>query len=295
MEAMNTFTRVRPRLLAIAYRMLGSRADAEDVVQDTWLRWNSADTATVESAEGWLVATATRLAIDRLRAARREREAYAGFWLPEPLVAIDENTPETAGMLAGEVSYALLWLLERLSPVERAAFLLRKVFDRDYAEIAGILRKTEAACRQLVHRASQRVRDEQPRFQPATQAQGQLLERFIQAARTGELAALEALIADHAELVGDGGGKVPSFRHILRGNLRIAGLYRAVARDRAIEAAYRLVSVNGAPGLLRYFNGELESVQACVTDGRHITAFYVVRNPDKLQGLPSALRTPPGR
>lgn len=292
---LETFNHHRPRLFAIAYRMLGTRVDAEDIVQEAWLRWNAADTGSLASAQAWLVTVVTRLSVDRLRAVRKEREAYAGFWLPEPLVDIDEHTPEAASTLASEVSFAFLWMLERLSPNERAAFLLRQVFDRDYPEIAAILQKSEAACRQLVHRAARHVLNERPRFHIDAQAQRRLLERFIQAAHSGEYAALEALIADNAELVGDGGGKVPSFRHILRGRQRIANLYRAVNRQYAQRAVYRLASVNGAAGLLRYFDGELESVQACETDGEFITRFYVVRNPDKLPAGDETARLALGR
>lgn len=294
METMKTFTHLRPKLLAIAYRMLGSRADAEDIVQDAWLRWNAADTQSMNAPEGWLVAVTTRLAIDRLRIAQRERETYTGYWLPEPVVSVEEHSPEAAGLLAGEVSYALQWLLERLTPSERAAFLLRSVFDRDYDEIAAILQKTETACRQLVSRATQRLQDERVRFQPSPEAQKRLMERFVAAARSGELAALQALIDENAALVGDGGGKVPSFRHILRGRLRVAGLYFAMSRKYGTKVAYRLAWVNGAPGLLRYVNGVLESVQACSTDGERITELLVVRNPDKLAAVPDALREPPG-
>jgi len=153
----DAFAALRPRLFAIAYRMLGTRADAEDVLQDAWLRWHHADQATLQSAEAWLVTVVTRLAIDRLRAAKTEREAYVGWWLPEPLVELDERTPEAAAELAGELSVALLWVLERLSPEERAAFLLRQVFDHDYDEIATLLGKSEAACRQMVHRAAEHL------------------------------------------------------------------------------------------------------------------------------------------
>jgi len=286
---LETFARCRPRLFALAYRMLGIRADAEDVVQDAWLRWAAADTGTLASAEAWLTTVVTRLSIDRLRVLRKERETYAGFWLPEPLVEIDDDTPEAALALAGEMSYAFLWLLERVSPAERAAFLLRRIFEHDYAEIAAILEKSEAACRQLVHRASRHLRDAEPRFPVEAGAQRRLLERFMRAAHSGEPSALSALIAENAQLVGDGGGKVPSFRHIMRGNMRIAALYHAIARKYGAQAEYRPAVVNGMPGLLRYLDGELESAQACSTDGRRITAFYVMRNPDKLAGLPRRL------
>jgi len=163
------FVALRPRLFSIAYRMLGTRVDSEDVLQDAWL-----------------VTVVTRLAIDRLRAAKADRESYVGWWLPEPLVELDERTPEAVIELAGEVSVAFMWVLERLSPEERAAFLLRKVFDYDYKEIATLLAKNEANCRQMVHRASERIQLEYPRFDVSPDTHRHLLEKFMQAARNGE-------------------------------------------------------------------------------------------------------------
>ncbi len=285
----DAFAALRPRLFSIAYRMLGTRADAEDVLQDAWLRWHRADPAALRSAEAWLVTVVTRLAIDRLRAAKTEREAYVGWWLPEPLVELDERTPEAAAELAGELSVALLWVLERLSPEERAAFLLRQVFEHDYAEIAALLGKSEAACRQTVHRATERVQQERPRFDVSRDQHRRLLERFMQAARSGERAALKALLADDVQIIGDGGGKVPAFFKVLRGADRIANLYWAAARRLGPQVAYRMAQINGEPGLLRYVDGRLESAQAFVTDGERIVAIYAVRNPDKLAGIP----TPP--
>jgi RNA polymerase sigma-70 factor, ECF subfamily len=281
----DAFAAARARLFAIAYRMLGTRADAEDVLQDAWLRWHQADRSSLQSAEAWLVTVVTRLAIDRLRAAKTEREAYVGFWLPEPLVAVDERTPETAAELAGELSVALMWVLERLAPEERAAFLLRQVFDRDYDEIAGLLGKSEAACRQMVHRAQTRVLQEQPRFTVPADAHRRVLEKFMQAARSGQRDALQALLAEEVQLVSDGGGKVPSFGHILEGAHRIANLYWVTTKKNEGRVAYRLAWINGEPGLLRYIDGALESAQAFVTDGERIVAIYVVRNPDKLAGI----------
>ena len=283
----DTFTALRPRLFSIAYRMLGTRADADDVLQDAWLRWHRTDVSTLQSAEAWLVTIVTRLSIDRLRAAKVEREAYVGWWLPEPLVEIDERTPEAAAELAGELSVAFLWVLERLAPEERAAFLLRQVFDHDYDEIAELLGKSEAACRQMVHRASERVQQERPRFEVPKEAHRRLLEQFIQAARSGERAAMKALLADDVEIVGDGGGKVPSFGKILRGADRIANLYWAAFKRLGPQVTYRLAQINGEPGLLRYVDGRLESAQAFVTDGERIVAIYAVRNPDKLAHIPT--------
>ena len=280
------FSALRPRLFAIAYRMLGSRADAEDVLQDAWLRWHGTERQALQSVDGWLVTVVTRLAIDRLRAAKTEREAYVGWWLPEPLVEIDEATPESAAEMAGELSLALLWVLERLAPEERAAFLLRQVFDTDYPEIAALLGKSEATCRQMVHRASQRVRQERPRFGVPQEVHRTLLEKFVQAARSGERNAIRSLLAEDVQLVSDGGGKVPAFLRILRGADRVTNLYWALSRRRGRHIVYRLARINGEPGLLRYIDGLLESAQAFVIDDGRITAIYSVRNPDKLARIP---------
>lgn len=278
------FTAARPRLFAIAYRMLGSRADAEDVLQDAWMRWHHADQSTLQSAEAWLVTVVTRLSIDRLRAAKAEREAYVGWWLPEPLVEPEADTPspEKAVELAGDLSMALLWVLERLSPEERAAFLMRQVFDQDYADIAALLGKTEAACRQMVHRASDRVQQERPRFDVAPDAHRSLLERFAEASRTGQRDAIRALLADDAHLVGDGGGKVPSFMRIIQDAEQITKIYCELVQHMGDDIRYVHVRINGEPGLLRYVDGKLESAQSFVIENGRIVAIYVVRNPDKL-------------
>jgi RNA polymerase sigma-70 factor (ECF subfamily) len=278
------FTAARPRLFAIAYRMLGSRADAEDVLQDAWMRWHQADQSTLQSAEAWLVTVVTRLSIDRLRAAKAEREAYVGWWLPEPLVEPEADTPspEKAVELAGDLSMALLWVLERLSPEERAAFLMRQVFDQDYAEIAALLGKTEAACRQMVHRASDRVQQDRPRFDVAPDAHRDLLERFAEASRTGQRDAIRALLADDAHLVGDGGGKVPSFMRIIQDAGQITKIYCELVQHLGDDIRYVHVRINGEPGLLRYVDGKLESAQSFVIENGRIVAIYVVRNPDKL-------------
>ncbi|MBA5604961.1 RNA polymerase sigma-70 factor [Duganella sp. FT3S] len=280
-----TFAALRPRLFSIAYRMLGTRADAEDVVQDAWLRWHGADAARLQSAEAWLVTVTTRLAIDRLRGRKAEREAYIGWWLPEPLVELDERTPETVAELASDVSVAFLWLLERLSPEERAAFLLRQVFEQDYADIAAMLEKSEAACRQLVHRAQGRVQQEQPRFDVPRSRHHQLLGQFMQAAASGDRAAMKAMLGDDVQLVSDGGGKVPSFGRILRGAGRIAGLYWSLEHAYPGKVSYRQALVNGEPGLLRYVDGKVESAQAFIVDAARIVAVFIIRNPDKLAAI----------
>ena len=282
MSEVEAFSALRPRLFSIAYRMLGVRADAEDVVQDAWLRWSDPARPAVQSGEAWLVSVVTRLSIDRLRAAKVQRARYVGEWLPEPLVGVDEHTPEDAAILASELSVALMWVLERLAPEERAAFLLRQAFEQDYGELAAVLGKSEAACRQLVHRAGERIRQDAPRFQVRRDAHRSLLERFRQAASRGDMAALRELLAEDVAIVADGGGKVASFMKILRGGHRIANLYKAVFLRNGPKLAYRMALVNGEPGLLRYIDGQLESVQAFVSDGERITAIYAMRNPDKL-------------
>ena len=289
MTTTDPFTTLRPRLFGIAYRMLGVRADAEDVLQDAWLRWSRTDASTLQSAEAWLVTIVTRLSIDRLRAAKAEREAYIGWWLPEPLVELDAHTPESAAELADELSVAFLYVLERLGPEERAAFLLRQVFDYDYPEIAAQLGKTEASCRQMVHRASERVQQARTRFEVPQAVYHQLLQRFMKAAQSGDRHAIEALLSEDAQLIGDGGGVVPSFPKPLVGPFRITNLYWALFRRLGAQVVYRMALINGEPGLLRYVDGRIESAQAFVTDGERIVAIYAVRNPDKLAGIPATL------
>lgn len=284
-----TFTALRPRLFSIAYRMLGIRADAEDVVQEAWLRWHGSAQEAVQSAEAWLVTITTRLAIDRLRARMPERESYVGWWLPEPIVELDERTPESHAELASEVSMALLWVLERLSPEERAAFLMRQVFEHEYADIAGILGKSEAACRQMVHRAQERVQQEKPRFNVPQEQHHALLGRFIAAAQVGDRDAMKTMLADDVQLVADGGGKVNSYLHILQGAGRVAGSFWSLEHQYPGQVVYRQARVNGAPGLVRYVDGKLESAQSFVIEGEQIVAVLIVRNPDKLAGVPQTI------
>lgn len=285
------FQRHRPRLFGLAYRMLGQRAEAEDVVQDVWLRWQDSGRAAIAQPEAWLVTTATRLAIDRLRRLRVEREHYAGFWLPEPLVQPwTEAAPSSEELLerAHDVSTALLFVLEQLTPEERAAFLLREVFDADYAEVAQALGRSEAACRQLVHRARAHVKAGRPRFDAPAEAHAELLRRFAQAVQGGDLAQIQALFAPDAALISDGGGKVPSFGRVLETGRRLALLYFATARrlrrDGQVQTLH-LVRVNGLPGLLRCVDGQVESVQTLLVENGLVQRVYTLRNPDKLAGV----------
>ncbi|MES2024396.1 MAG: RNA polymerase sigma-70 factor [Pseudomonadota bacterium] len=282
-DNLQLFQTHRPRLFSIAYRMLGIRADAEDVLQDVYLRWQNEDIAGLNSVEAWLVTVTTRLAIDRLRAAKTEREAYVGIWLPEPMVESISETPEASVERSEDIAYALLVVLERLAPEERAAFLLKQVFDHDYLDIARILGKTEAACRQLVHRAKQRVQLEEPRFTITTETHKAQLEKFIEAAQSGKHDRIMAMFSDDAIVMGDGGGKMPSTFQPLHGADRVARLFFALARRHGAYISYRFVRINGEIGLLRYFYGKLESALSFVINENGIAAIYTVRNPDKLK------------
>jgi RNA polymerase sigma-70 factor (ECF subfamily) len=276
------FQRLRPRLFGVAYRMLGTRADTEDVLQDAWLRWQGADRAAIQSDEAWLVTVVTRLAIDRLRAAKAEREHYIGDWLPEPIVDWHDETPERIFERANELSVAFLHMLERLAPEERAAFLLRQAFDYEYEDIARMLGKRESAVRQMVHRAGERLRRERPRFEVRPETHRQLLEQFVQAASTGDRIAIRALLDDDAEAIGDGGGKASAIAGGLHGGERITNLFWANFLRFGPRLQYRVVTINGEPGLLRYLDDQVEMAQSIVTDGERIVAMYAVRNPDKL-------------
>jgi RNA polymerase sigma-70 factor (ECF subfamily) len=279
------FEQLRRRLFAIAYRMTGTRADAEDIVQEAYLRWHRADMIDVRSPEAWLVSVVTRLAIDRLRKASVEREAYTGQWLPEPLFGIPARSPEEQLELASDLSIAFMALLERLAPVERAAFLLHEVFDCDYPEIARILQKSEAACRQVVHRARERVRRDQQRFQASEEDRRRLISKFMEAAGAGDEATLLSLFAEDATLTSDGGGVVPAARKVVTGRRRIARLYLVLARKLGARLSHSILSINGEPGLATFLDGAPFSAISFETDGRSILAVYTILNPEKLKGL----------
>ena len=288
-DSTEIFTRLRPRLQGIAYRMLGSTAEAEEVVQDAWLRWHETAQERLDSSEAWLVTITTRLAIDRLRSAKIQREHYIGTWLPEPLLSDSPATPEQVLERANDISVAFLAMLERLAPEARAAFLLREVFDADYGEVAEALGKTESACRQLVHRAKAQLQDKRPRHIVPRETQLRLLRGFADAAARGEFAALKSMLAEDAELIGDGGGKVPSFGIPLIGAQRIAQLYHATKLRYRDSVRFEVVVLNGEWGLLRFIDGALESAQAVETDGERIVRIHTQRNPDKLARIAATL------
>lgn len=283
-----TFDQLRPRLQSIAYRMLGSGAEAEEVVQDAWLRWHDADHAAIANLQAWLVTTTTRLAIDRLRAAKVQREHYVGFWLPEPQLGDSPRSPEQLLERADDLSIAFLTLLERLGPEARAAFLMREVFDADYKELALTIGKSEAACRQMVSRARAQLREARPRYTVAPATHLRVMRQFVDTLALGDFASIVDMLTEDAELIGDGGGKVPSFGKPLFGGNRIARLFYA-ARLRYKDAVrIELAVINGQWGVLRFIDGLLESAQSYETDGERIVRIHVQRNPDKLLRIAAA-------
>ena len=274
----------RGRLLGLAYRMLGSRADAEDVLQDAWLRFSAV--RDVRNAEAFLVTTVTRLCLDRLKSAHARREIYIGPWLPEPVLDAEVLSPHAATELADDLSFALMLALERLTPLERAAFLLHDVFDAPFAEVAATLERSEAACRQLASRARRAVRETRP-VPPAPPPQNErLLAAFATAVGTGDVAALAALLREDAIALTDGGGRKLAALNPIRGPDHISrffiGLMRKHARaGRPIEIA--LAHINGASGLLIFLSGALDQTLSLAVEGDRIVAIYSVRNPEKLR------------
>ena len=281
MQESGEFERHRPRLFGIAYRMLGSRSDAEDVLQDAYLRWHRGASDELRSPEAWLVTTVTRLCIDRLRAARTERERYVGPWLPEPLIG-DTAPADARAELSSSLSIAFLVVLEQLEPDERAAFLLHEVFDSDYAEIAEILGKSETACRQIVSRARKRLRGQRPRAQVSDAARRSVLQRFVEAIQTQDKAALLQLVAEKASWTADGGGRARAALKVIRGRERVVRFVLAVLGRHADQFGFEMTSVNGEPALAVSVQGKLFSVITVRTDGMRILDVYTVLNPDKL-------------
>jgi RNA polymerase sigma-70 factor (ECF subfamily) len=289
-SAVDPFEAARPRLLRLAYRMLGSTGEAEDVAQDAWLRWQGADQAAVADPAAWLARTATRLCLDRLRALKSRRAAYRGPWLPEPLI---EELAEDPVERAEEVSVAFLLALERLSPLERAVFLLHDVFDADYAAIAETLQRSEAACRQLAARARDHVRDARPRFAVPQEEAARLAAAFMAAARDNDLEALKSLLADDAVLISDGGGKRRAALRPMVGRDDVLALLQGLAwrhagRDgggRLAADQVRLVRINGYLGAIVETEDGLSTIAFQPDGAGRIAGIYLVANPDKLRGV----------
>ncbi|MFF1273375.1 RNA polymerase sigma-70 factor [Streptomyces marokkonensis] len=285
----DVFEEHRPVLLGVAYRMLGRVADAEDVVQDAWLRWSGGDRSAVREPRGYLVRVTTRLAIDRLRQIKARGETYVGPWLPEPYATdFGDTAPDTAeqAVLADSVSLAVLVVMESLSPLERAVFVLREAFGYPYADVAAMLDRGEPAVRQLAGRARKHVEERRPRYDVDPARRRDLTERFLAAAAGGDMAGLIELLAPDVRLVGDSGGKSRAPLRVLESADHVARFLVGVAGKGVPDAAVRFLELNGGPAVLVLSGGRPDSVfQLDVADGR-VQAVYVIRNPDKLRSLP---------
>jgi RNA polymerase sigma-70 factor, ECF subfamily len=283
----------RGLLLSIAYRMLGSSADAEDMLQETFIRWQQAADADIHSPRAFLVTIISRLCINHLQSARVEREEYVGEWLPEPLVAgpLDTDLSGTA-RIDESLSMAFLVLLERLSPLERAIFLLREIFDYEYREIARILSQSEANCRQILHRARQHIAEVRPRFDASLQEREELLHTFLEATASGDFDALVSLLSSTVVFHSDGGGKAPALPNPIYGAQNVArailgGIHKLAPKN----LVRRMAQVNGQPGIVSYLDGRPYAVFTLHVERGLIQNLYIVTNPEKLarlQPLPEA-------
>lgn len=296
-----TFEPHRRRLLGLAYRMLGSMSEAEDAVQEAYLRWHSTDRDRVADARAFLMTTTARICLDVLTSARARREQYVGPWLPEPVLDTAALAPDSRTELAEDLSIALLLTLDRLSAPERAAFLLHDVFDFSFAEVAAALDRSEAACRQLASRARARIREARPRGAAVSPTRGnevdpkhaQLMAAFAAATQSGDLEALTRMLADDVRVVTDGGGKVRSALEVVEGAERAARFLAGVTRKGADawwrdDFTVRFAPVNGLPGVIVDAPEGVMQTTAFEIDGDVIRAIYVVRNPDKLRHLSPA-------
>jgi len=288
-----TFEQYRGLLFSIAYRMLGSVADAEDMLQETFIRWQQPGDDNIRSPRAFLVTIISRLCVNQLQSARALREQYVGEWLPEPIMTDPERDPLGLIKIDESLSMAFLILLERLTPIERAVFLLREVFEYEYAEIASILGQSEPNCRQVLRRARQHVGAMRPRFKTSERKKKDLLERFLTATSSGDMKELVALLASDVVLQSDGGGKGIAVPNLIRGVDKVArgalgGLQKLLPKD----LVFRLAHVNGEPGMVGYLNGKPFSVLTIDADESQIRSIYIVTNPEKLSHLPQLPSSP---
>ncbi|UWR42654.1 RNA polymerase sigma factor SigJ [Phaeobacter inhibens] len=282
----NAFLTARPRLFAAAYRMLGSVTDAEDILQDAYLRWQSAPQGEVLDTTGYLMRITTRLCLDQLKSARKQRETYPGEWLPEPVL-----TDDATDQLDHDVSVALLLALDALSPLERAAFLLHDIFDSSYGDVASALNRSPEACRQLATRARRKVQALRPDPPSRPDHGGALTEAFFRASKTGDMTALTRLLSNDVQLISDGGGKATAALNPIYGREKVLRLLAGLARKGPHTAPdqWRLCQLNGLPAILsRGEDGILQATSLEIRDGR-IARIYVTRNPDKTRHLTSVL------
>ena len=288
-----SFNADRPRLFSIAYRMLGSAADAEDVLQDAWLRLSGAESASIRSPKAYTTTIVTRLCLDRLKSARAAREEYIGPWLPEPVLTSDLEGPDTMVERAESVTLAFLVLLEKLTPEERAVFVLKDVFEYDHSEVAEMLGTTQENSRQLLSRAKRRLADGRPKLSGTRESRRAVAERFAQAFSAGDGEGLTALLTADVGMWSDGGGKASAARRPLLGRESVltflVGLYRAAQATGAVaHASLEMADVNHEPGLFLRVSGRLESVFVFSIEADAITGIRVVRNPEKLTRIAAA-------
>jgi RNA polymerase sigma-70 factor (ECF subfamily) len=281
----HVFEEHRPLLLGLGYRLLGSMWDAEDVVQEAYLRWTRTDTTQIKEPRAFLVTVVSRLALDQLRSARVTREAYVGPWLPEP-VSSDGLGPLDSAELRDTLSYATLHMMERLSPPERAVFVLREAFDMPYDDIAAVIGGTAAACRQLHHRAAGRLAHGRDRFEPSGADHAQLLERFLDAARSGDLVTLTDLLAEDVTAWNDGGGKVRAALRPIEGRDDVLAFLRGLLSRYPLDDV-RVIEANGGPAAVTAMGGRRQIVALDVRDDGRIHGIFAVLNPDKLTRVPT--------
>ena len=286
----------RPLLFSIAYRMLGSASDAEDVLQDAWVRFNGADRSAIRSTKAFATTVVTRLCLDRLKSARATRETYVGPWLPEPVLTSEVESPDTMLQRAESVTLAFLVLLEALSPEERAVFLLKEIFEYEHAEIAEMLDLSVANSRQLFHRAKTRLAEGRPRLTGTSESRRAVAERFARAFSTGDGSELTALLTKDVGMWSDGGGKASAARRPLVGRDEILnfliGVHRTAQHSGLTrEASLNIEDVNSEPAIVIRVAGHVESLFVLSIDGETISAIRVVRNPDKLARIERQLTT----
>ena len=290
------FNADRPRLFSIAYRMLGSASEAEDVLQDAWLRYAGADAASIRSPQAFATTIVTRLCLDRLKSARMTRESYVGPWLPEPVLTAEVDDPEMLAQRAESVTLAFLVLLETLSPEERAVFLLKDIFEYEHAEIADMLRTTTANSRQLLHRAKARLAQARPALTGTAESRRAVAERFARAFGSGDAARLTGMLARDVGMWSDGGGKATAARRPLLGCEQVVnflvGLHRTADHAGLLpRASVAIEDVNSEPALILRVDGRLESIFVLSIEGESVSAIRVVRNPDKLAHIGRKLDT----
>ncbi len=297
-DATAEFENLRAPLMRLGYRMTGSVADAEDIVQETWLRWNSAGQPAPDNPKAYFSMIATRLCLDRLKRASRQREHYVGVWLPEPVVAdwsLAAHAPDAVDGL--DLSYAFMTMLERLTPLERAAYLLHDLFDVTFGEIADVLERTPSACRKLASRARRNIKDGPQKYQASASELARLAMAFTKAVSSGSVEPLQTLFAEDILFLSDGGGKAPAALNPVHGANAVARLLLGLAQkqDMSDAAGVRILAINGSPGIA-FISADGRAQSVCLDldpEGRFATC-YIVRNPDKTSGIRNLLTSPAG-